>query len=204
MTDRPLLLLDIDGVLNAIPDEPSPPGYTLHEMDGFAIHLSSDLRDMVTALAERFDIVWFTLWNERASLLMGPQVGLEQAPYLHTSWHLGERIMFEQGYPASALDRILYAKSPILTQQVDRAQRWVWIDDAHGHDDHAYLTREGFDPANFRLLRTDGGTGLTWADVRRAIAWLPHLGHVAEEFDARGSAHHGPGSTAGRADAVGE
>lgn len=50
---------------------------------------------------------------------------------------------------------------------MDRAQRWVWIDDAHGYDDHAYLTREGFDAANFRLLPTDERIGLTWVDVQR-------------------------------------
>lgn len=204
MTDRPLLLLDIDGVLNAIPGAPSPPGYTVHEMDGFPIHLHVDLREMVSTLAEHFDIFWFTLWNERAAMLMGPHVGLETAPHLPTSWRLGERIMLAQGYPPSALAGVLYAKSPILTRQLDRAQPWIWIDDAHSRDDHAYLVREGFDPADFRLLRTDERVGLTWADVERAIAWLPRLGRSAEGFDAEGGPHHGPDSTADRADAVGE
>ena len=54
--------------------------------------------------------------------------------------------------------------------EVGRDERWVWIDDAHGHDDHVHLTQQGFDPANFRLLQTDVRTGLTWADVERALA----------------------------------
>jgi hypothetical protein len=201
---RPTLYLDIDGVLNAIPDPPGPPGYAVYEMDGFTIHLHDELKAMVATLGQHFDIVWFTLWNERASLLMGPQVGLDKTPHLFTSWHIGEQVLLDQGYPPAAIDRLLYAKSPILAMEVGRDERWVWIDDAHGHDDHVYLTQQGFDPANFRLLQTDVRTGLTWADVERALAWVPELGVVAEEFDAQGSSHHGPGSTAGRAEAVGE
>ncbi|HRY09027.1 MAG: hypothetical protein H6526_04960 [Actinobacteria bacterium] len=201
---KPTLYLDIDGVLNAIPREIAPPGYSVRMMDGFTIHLHTELPAMVTALREHFDIVWFTLWNERAPLLMGPQVGLPDTPYLFTSWHIGEQVMLDQGYPPAAIDRVLYAKSPILAMEADRATQWVWIDDAHGHYDHAYLTQEGFDPANFRLLRTDLRTGLTWADVERAIAWVPELGVVAEGFETRSGTHHGPGSTAGRAEAVGE
>jgi hypothetical protein len=201
---RPTLYLDIDGVLNAIPEYPGPPGYTVHLMDGYAIHLHDELPAMIDRLGQHFDIVWFTLWNERAALLMGPHVGLQNTPYLFTSWRIGEQVMLDQGYPPAAIDRVLYAKSPILAMDVDRRDRWVWIDDGHGRDDHAYLTREGFDPASFRLLQTDVRTGLTWADVERAIAWVPDLGKVAEGFQARARSHHGPGSTAGRAEAVGE
>lgn len=201
---KPTLYLDIDGVLNAIPGPLAPPGYTVHEIDGYTIHLHDDLPAMIAALGQHFDIVWFTLWNERASLLMGPRVGLQDIPYLFTSWHIGEQVMLGQGYPPAAIDRVLYAKSPILAMEADRSSRWVWIDDGHGHDDHVYLTKEGFNPAGFRLLQTDLRTGLTWADVERAVAWVPELGAVAEGFDAPSRAHHGPGSTAGRAEAVGE
>lgn len=198
MSRRPSLYLDIDGVLNAIPDEPAPPGYSMQMIDGYVIHLHREITAMVTTLASHYDIVWFTLWNHRAAPLMGPHVGLERAPYLHTSWRLGRQTMLTQGYPEATLDFVLYAKTPLLRGRVDPDARWVWIDDSHGRGDHSYLTREGFKPVNFRLLRTNRQAGLTWRDVERAVAWIPELGSVAEDMDLEPLRHGPPGATAGR------
>lgn len=202
MSPRPTLYLDIDGVLNAIPDEPAPPGYSMQVIDGYVIHLHDEITDMVAELARHYDIVWFTLWNQRAAPLIGPHVGLESAPHLHTSWQLGKQTMLTRGYSEAALNFVLYAKTPLLKDRVDLDARWIWIDDSHGRGDHSYLTRQGFDPANFRLLRTDSRVGLTWADVERAVAWLPELGQVTAEMELGAVERNQPGTTAGRTEAV--
>ena len=199
---KPALLLDVDGVLNAIPEYVGPPGYTVHVIDGYVIHLHEQIAAMVAELERHYDIWWFTLWNHRAAMLMGPYVGLEEAPHLHTSWQAGREAMREQGYPEAAIDFLLYAKTPLLPRHLGLEDRWVWIDDSHGLDDHRYLTREGFDAANFRLLRTDQRVGLTWADVERAVGLLAELGTVPAEMDLEPATTHRPGSTAGRAQAV--
>ncbi len=202
MNQRPTLYLDIDGVLNAIPDEPGPTGYSMLVIDSYVIHLHDEIAEMVSKLASHYDIVWFTLWNERAAPLIGPHVGLEEAPHLSTSWRLGRRRMLAQGYPEAAIRFVLYAKTPLLKDRVDLHAQWIWIDDSHGRGDHSYLIREGFDPANFRLLRTDPRLGLTWPDVERAVGWIPDLGTVAEEMDLGPVQQLPPGTTAGRTEPV--
>jgi len=200
MTERPTLYLDIDGVINAIPDEPAPTGYSMHLIDGYVIHFHDEIVAMVARLAECYDIVWFTLWNQRAAPLIGPHVGLQNAPHLHTSWQLGMQTMVTQGHSEAAIDFVLYAKTPLLKDGVALDARWIWIDDSHGRGDHNYLTREGFDPANFRLLRTDRRVGLTWPDVERAVAWIPELGSVTEGMDLGTVGYERPGTTAGRSE----
>ena len=45
----PLLLLDVDGVLNAFPDSWTP-GYTRHVIEGYPIHFHDEVAQMVSAL----------------------------------------------------------------------------------------------------------------------------------------------------------
>ena len=65
-SSKPLLLLDVDGVLNAFPNSWTP-GYTRHVIEGYPIHLHDEVAQMVSALDQAFEIVWFTLWNHRAA-----------------------------------------------------------------------------------------------------------------------------------------
>ena len=196
---RPTLLLDIDGVLNAIPEYVGPPGYAVYMMGGYVIHLNEEIASMVAELRRHYGVCWFTLWNDRAATLMGPHVGLESVPFIRTSWLGGRQVMREQGYPDSAIELVLYAKTPMLPGHLGPDDHWVWIDDAHGRRDQDYLKRQGFDPANFRLLRTDPRVGLTWDDVQRAVSFVPELGHIATELEQETATRFGPGSTAGRA-----
>jgi hypothetical protein len=40
----------------------------MYEMDGYTIHLHDELKAMLAALAQHFDIVWFTLWKQIVAL----------------------------------------------------------------------------------------------------------------------------------------
>jgi hypothetical protein len=206
---RPLLLLDIDGVLNAFPAWTSRRDYERHEIDGYPISFHHEVREMVGELRKHYDISWFTLWNHKAAPLIGPHVGLEDAPFLETSWDRGADILMAQGVEPEQVRLIMYAKTPLLTELVDNSQRWVWIDDAHSDRDRDYLEYQGFVPENFRLIRTDGNPGLTWIEVQEAVtlarAWA--AGEAPEatspaDSGASGAPHIRPGSIAGRSDAV--
>jgi hypothetical protein len=199
---KPTLYLDIDGVLNAMPETSGSP-YTRHSIDGFTIHLHTESADMVATLAEHYEIVWLTLWNDHAGPGIGVHVGLAEAPFLRTSWTRGEQLMRAEGYPRGLIEECLYAKTPILAEEADPDSRWVWIDDDHGPADHDYLVMHGFDPRNFRLLRTDPGVGLTWDTVREAVGLVEDLGTELAGIGGV-SGRHTPGSAAGRAWAVGE
>lgn len=202
--DKPLLLLDVDGVLNAFATRPGAE-YTRQLIDGYSIHLHAELPAMVSALEEVFEIVWFTLWNHRATPGIGPHVGLDQAPHLTTSWERGWEEALTAGYTSSGIRQLMYAKTPLLPELVGTQRPWVWIDDAHSGWDQEYLERAGMDPTRFRLVRTDPEVGLMWADVEEAIAFARSGGTagVHEVFDASTTpTSHSPGSALGRKDAV--
>lgn len=204
---KPLLLLDVDGVLNAFPG--NAPDYTSHLIDGYPIHFHEELRQMVSVLHDSFEIVWFTLWNQRAAASIGPHVGLADNAHVTTSWQKGWDAAVTAGCSADLLDRLLYAKTPLLPGHIDPERSWVWIDDAHSEWDRQYLVQSGFDPARFRLIRTDVLVGLTWIEVDEALDFAraiaagarprPELGFLG---DPTGRPGHGPGSTAGRATEV--
>lgn len=206
-TTQPLLLLDIDGVLNAFPDRAGF-RYTRHTIDGYRIHLHNEVREMVSALEEAFEIVWFTLWNHRASPAIGPHVGLADAEHLTTSWERGWEAAAIAGYDDEAISRLMYAKTPLLPQLLDRGRPWVWIDDAHGRVDADYLVAAGLDPRSFRLVGTDPEVGLQWEDVERALEFARSVasgaGAASTDSFIGSSADglHFPGSVVGRVDAV--
>lgn len=211
---RPTLLLDVDGVINAMPARRKPRGYSRYMIDAYQIHIHDDIPDMVDRLREHFDIAWFTMWNDLAAPLIGPHVGLEDAPFVETSWERGWDTMNALGYSRRQINKVFYAKTPLLPDSLAREQRWVWVDDAHGRWDREYLERQGFDPQNFRLVGTDSAAGLTWPDVQRAIDFTRDAPGSADTTprpgDPRASptdesvatrSHH-PGSAPGRTSAV--
>ena len=205
-TTKPLLLLDIDGVLNAFPDRAGQE-YTRHTIDGSPIHLHVEVRNMVSALEEAFEIVWFTLWNHRATPGLGPHVGLADADHLTTSWERGWEAAAVAGYNDSAIRRLMYAKTPLLPGLIDPQRPWVWIDDAHTQFDQEYLVAAGLDPRTFRLVATDPQVGLMWADVERAISFARAIADGREvESDAFAGTTPAtprfPGSVVGRVEVV--
>lgn len=204
MNDKPLLLLDVDGVLNAFPTRPGAQ-YSRHLIDGYQIHFHAELPAMVSALEEVFEIVWFTLWNHRATPGIGPHVGLDQATHLTTSWERGWEAALTAGYTSTGIRQLMYAKTPLLPELVDAQRPWVWIDDAHSVWDQEYLERAGMDPTRFRLVRTDPEVGLMWDDVEEAIAFARTGGTTGarDVFDSsKTPPSNFPGSALGRKDAV--
>jgi hypothetical protein len=73
---RPLLLLDVDGVLLAVRDpvddrlaDPEP---SLHP----------DALDWMVELAGSFDLVWATTWHDLANRLLAERLGLRPLPFI--------------------------------------------------------------------------------------------------------------------------
>ena len=87
--DRPLLLLDVDGVLNAFeaweridPQAPlrrdnvrAPAGWRQVAVDGYQLLLNPEHVGWVAQLSQHFEMVWATMWQERAPLALAPVVG---------------------------------------------------------------------------------------------------------------------------------
>lgn len=65
--DRPLLLVDVDGVIALFNlDGAEQPG-TWHLIEGFAYYLATDPAAMLHEAAAHFELVWCTGWEDRAN-----------------------------------------------------------------------------------------------------------------------------------------
>jgi hypothetical protein len=86
---RPLLLLDVDGVLNPFDmnrNAPAP-GFVLHHItvrDGrtFPVLLNPAHGEWLNSLSADFDLVWATTWSHEANELIGPKIGLAALPVI--------------------------------------------------------------------------------------------------------------------------
>lgn len=90
MTERPLILLDIDGVIN-VSNGDLRDGYTGHylEVDGMGAFVAArdDLEPLLDRLAAVGDLWWASGWNDAGPLLLALLVPwLGQLPYLTFEW----------------------------------------------------------------------------------------------------------------------
>jgi hypothetical protein len=73
---RPLLLIDIDGVLNPfVPTgDPIPAGYAERRIGGQRMLLNDAHGTWLRTLADRFDLVWVSTWEAEANALVAPAI----------------------------------------------------------------------------------------------------------------------------------
>lgn len=64
---RPLLLVDVDGVLALFNLAADPPVGVWHLIEGFPYYLATGTAALLHEAAERFDLVWCTGWEDRAN-----------------------------------------------------------------------------------------------------------------------------------------
>lgn len=160
-SDRPLLLVDIDGVLSLFGFEArSPPQGRYALIDGLPHLLSEQSARHLRVLADLYDCVWCSGWEERAD---------EHLPYL-----LG----LPSGWPHVPLDRRRrgpagtsvagHWKLEAIDAFAGRSRRLAWIDDAFDETCHAWAAAR---PAPTLLVPTLPAVGLTDADAERLAAW---------------------------------
>lgn len=113
----PLLLLDVDGVLNPYRAKPSkrPAGYTTHRLtpDGrtYRVWLNPSHGRMLLDFAEKTgaELVWATTWEHAANRLIAPLIGLPTLPvigwgYTGVHWKFDAVQVYAQGRPLAWLD----------------------------------------------------------------------------------------------------
>lgn len=76
---RPLLYLDVDGVLN--PVCPDPRGdFTLHRIHGCAVLISARHAAWLRELADVYELAWASTWESHANSAIAPLLGLPALP----------------------------------------------------------------------------------------------------------------------------
>ncbi|MEV7157255.1 hypothetical protein AB0N77_21950 [Streptomyces misionensis] len=174
---KPLLLLDVDGVLNpfAAPPGRMPQGFRQHLMRPrawIAQHphlLETDVEDLPVWLnadhgAELldlpYDLVWATTWEDDSNRFIGPVIGLPALPVI--TWSA------PHAYPP---DGTYFKTADIVRYAAGRP--FAWVDDQLGPADRDYVARHHPGPA--LLYDTDPETGLGLDDFEALARWAGNL-----------------------------
>jgi hypothetical protein len=154
---RPLLLLDVDGVLNPYGAHTCPPGFTDHDLfpGEEPVRINPDHGPWIIELATTFDVTWATGWNDHANHLLAPLLRIPTLPVLAMP-------------PAPFLPADKVGPIAALSQRRPAA----WIDDLHTPEALAWRDAR---PAPTLLITTDPAVGLTRESVDRALTWARNL-----------------------------
>jgi hypothetical protein len=160
MPERPLLLIDVDGVISLFGfDHAAPPSGRLQLVDGHAHFLSTSAGSHLRRLGEEFELAWCTGWEEKANEYLPPALGLA-GPLPHVVFDPATR-------PPDA-----HWKLDGIDRHVEASRALAWLDDAHDDGCRAWAcTRVG--PT--LLVTTDPAVGVTEREVEQLLAWARRL-----------------------------
>jgi hypothetical protein len=164
--DRPLLLIDIDGVISLFGfDHGRPPEGRFVSVDGIAHFLSAAAGERVLALSEEFELVWCSGWEEKADehlpFALGLPAGLPHLSFEREGEGDGDGDGDGRHWKLAAVDR-----------HAGPERALAWIDDAHDQSCRAWAAARA---APTLLVTTDPATGLTEAQRSQLAAWAGAL-----------------------------
>jgi len=176
---RPLLLVDIDGVLSlfgprehgsATAPEPASAGEggdetpvsgSFHAIDGIPHFLSSTAAAHLLSLEPFFELVWASGWEEKANEYLPRLLGLPaELPFLRFARSRGPGTSTLGHWKLDAIDA--YAGERAL----------AWIDDALDATCHEWASARS---SPTLLVGTRPERGLTGRETRQLLAWAGRL-----------------------------
>jgi hypothetical protein len=154
--NRPLLLIDVDGVISLFGFDPiHPPPGRFQLVDGIAHFLSAGAGPHLRALSTTFELAWCTGWEEKANDYLVHALGLRAPlPYL----------TFER----AARRPDAHRKLASIDAYAGRSRPLAWIDDCHDERCASWAAaRQGAT----LLLTTEPSIGLTGEHVEQLAVW---------------------------------
>ena len=160
-TQKPILFVDVDGVISLFgfpssqTDLPGP----FHWVDGIAHCIPNELGARLERLAERFELVWSTGWEEKANeyLPFILKLSFTDLPSLTFG---GRAVFGSSHWKLDAMDE--YAGS----------RPAAWIDDNIDDECERWAKRRA---APTLLVRTKSATGMTDKHVKRLLRWADQV-----------------------------
>jgi hypothetical protein len=154
--DRPLLLIDVDGVISLFGfDTAAPPAGRFQLVDGIAHYLSATAGGHLLELSETFELAWCTGWEDRANdylpLALGLPGGLPVVTFDDLARPAGAH------WKLAGIERFAGPSRPL-----------AWIDDAHDDGCRAWARAR---PAPTLLVETQPAVGITDKHVEQLLAW---------------------------------
>lgn len=180
--NKPLLLLDVDGVLNPYAAKPNkrPDGYNTFYVGKYwdaadkklgknyiRVWVNPSHGPKLLDLTDVADLVWTTTWNDHANDLVSPRVGLPtNLPVLHVDSYNDS---YRSDLAGNAGLRKVFYKSWFVKNYV-KDLPFLWLDDDHTDYDTDYLSC--FTTAPFKLYKVDPKVGLTDDDFTNIRNWF--------------------------------
>ena len=155
--ERPILALDVDGVISLFGFDGTfdeAPG-TFHLINGIAHCIPDGVGERIIRLAERYEVVWATGWEDRANERLPHLLGLPgDLPYLTFD---GQARFGTAHWKIEPIDR--YARNRPL----------AWIDDCLDDSCRAWASAR---EAPTLLVPTEPFTGLTEELTEAMLGWV--------------------------------
>ena len=158
--DRPILLIDIDGVISLFGfDHAQPPAGRFEFVDGIAHFLSATAGEHLRELAAAFELAWCSGWEEKADEHLPAALGVPASlPHVRFDRASGPP---DAHWKLAAIDGF-----------AGRSRALAWVDDAHDERCQAWAAARA---APTLLVATEPAVGLTQAHVGRLLGWAQSL-----------------------------
>ncbi len=165
----PVLLLDVDGVLNAVRHD-LPEDWRRGTFNGYVLSWDPTVVARLRAWHEsgRVELQWLTTWTELADRLLAEPMGLPRGLRTH-----GRDDVLPTGFGGRAAGVAGWWKlaAARAVAEAEPGRRIVWIDDDladQAEDTSEWLAAHG----QVLVVAPDFATGLTHAELDRVEAWL--------------------------------
>ncbi len=156
--DKPLLAIDIDGVISLFGSELSDTTATrLQLVDGVPHRISLAAGERLLRLGERFELVWASGWEDKANFYLPNLLGLPELPH----------VSFDGGARAGGSH---WKLGPLEAYGNGRAL--AWIDDNFDQSCYEWAERRA---SPTLLVLTEAHLGLEEAHVDALNAWAGSL-----------------------------
>jgi hypothetical protein len=153
---RPILAVDVDGVISLFgfdgPLDQAPGRF--HLIDGIAHCISDRAGPELLRLAEVYELIWATGWEDRANDQLPLILGLPELPALH--------------FDGRARFGTAHWKLEALAEY-SRERPLAWIDDSLDESCHAWAATRA---APTLLVPTESDVGITPAHTETLLHWV--------------------------------
>lgn len=159
--NKPLLLVDVDGVISLFGFDPAlrPPG-RFELVDGIAHFLSASAGEHLRELETAFELVWCSGWEEKANEYLPLALGLP-GPLPHLTFDSVATCAVGH-WKLAAIEAYAGADRPV-----------AWIDDAHDEACDAWAAGRA---GPTLLVATEPAIGLTDDHVAELLRWARSCG----------------------------
>jgi len=165
MAERPILAVDVDGVISLFGfDEPPERTQARFELiDGMIHCISLGAGERLRRLAEHYDLVWATGWEDRANDVLPGILGLPQLPVINFDG-------------ATVFGSAHWKLGPLSAAASSRAL--AWIDDNFDEGCYEWARQR---PEPTLLVPTEAKLGLEEAHTEALTAWALGLARESRE-----------------------